>query len=1092
MEHVDNKHAPLALDIFDRSTCLAKDQLAYQLFEQQVQRTPDAAAVVFEDSLLTYSELNARANQLAHYLVQQGVVPEMLIGIGINRSPELAIAILAISKVGAAYLCFDPHYPVDRLHYMLQDAHIALLLSSGTFPLSLSTGAIHTIDLQQERVALASLPAQNLDMPYAPEHMAYLIYTSGSTGQPKGVQVAYRGIGNLGITQAQAFQVQTYSRVLQCASWSFDASVSELWMTLLAGAVLVMATAEQLRPGHEFITLLQTQAITMITVSPSLLLVLPSEALPQLSTLVVAGEASSVEVLRPWTAGRQCYNAYGPTEITVCASLGRFLPEHEVVSLGGPLPGLELYLLDEQMQPVATTTDVGELYVGGCGLARGYLNRPDSTAERFVPHPYSQQPGARLYRTGDLARLHTSGALEYVGRIDQQIKLRGHRIEPGEIEHHLRQHAAVQDALVLVWDGDTYDRRLVAYIIPAPSATSSLPDELITYLQDQLPAYLIPAHIIPLAAWPITPNGKIDRNSLPAPTTQFIRQKPGAGDLPRTTLEHLLVEIWSEVLQRRVGIHDNFFLCGGHSLLATRAISRIGKALQIELPVSTLFAQPTVTTLAAHIAPLTTTGTEYDALVPVARDTPIPLSYPQQRLWVHYVLQPEDTSYNMYYPLRIHGPLQVRLLQQSLTKIITRHEVLRTVFTVLDEQPVQLLQALCAPACPFIDATALEREASEQLVYHCIHTVVQQPFDLFQGPLLRTLLIRIRPDEHVFLLTIHHSIFDAWSYTIFMQEFLQCYTALHAGIPVPWQPLPVQYADFAHWQRQRLQGGVLERLLTYWHTHLAGAVAVQLPVDYPRPALSSSRTAREIIHLSPELSAALVQLSTQEQVTVFMTLLAAFQILLFRYTAQEDIVIGTDIASRTRPELEHLIGFFVNLLVLRTRVQRTMSFLDHLRSVRDMVIHAYAHQDLPFDKLVEALHLPRTLHETPLVRVLFVLQETGPQTLHAQDMTIEPINFARETGPFDLAVFLWKGPEGFTGVARYKSDLFKGSTIQKLIQHYTAILEQCIACPTERIEALELTTREEKVQQQQEKAAYHDTQRRRLQAVRRQNNQPSR
>ncbi|HEY0097080.1 MAG TPA: amino acid adenylation domain-containing protein, partial [Archangium sp.] len=963
----------------------------------------------------------------------------------VEASLEMVIGLLGILKAGATYVPLDPAHPHERLSFMLEDCRAPLLLTQSHRRASLPafSGQVLLLDTDWP-----SLPAGSTEPPASrvtPDNLAYIIYTSGSTGRPKGVMVPHRGVPNLVHAQAHAFGIRQGTRVLQFASFSFDASVSEVAVTLLSGATLCLAPRDSLLPGPGLLALLREQAINVVTFPPSLLAVLPPDGLDALHTVVSAGEACSPELVSRWASSRRRFlNAYGPTETTVCATLATPAPDGQRPPIGRPISNFQVYVLDERLQPVPTGVP-GELFIGGAGVSRGYLGRPELTAEKFIPDCFSGVPGARLYRTGDLVRHLASGELEYLGRTDFQVKVRGFRIELGEIESVLDRHASVRQSLVLAREDKPGDKRLVAYVLPtappSPTApTSPLPpgegrgegaespglnpSELRTWLKQHLPEYMVPSAFVVLEQFPLSPNGKVDRKALPAP------EAPAAAEYiaPRTPTEEQLAAIWVEVLSvPRVGAEDNFFELGGHSLLATRVLSRMRTTFQVELPVRALFEAPTLSALALKLdearmrqgrkGPAIGPASALEAELANAR----PLSFAQQRLWFLDQLEPGSPFYNIPSATRLSGALNTEALHEALEALVRRHESLRTTFASRDDQPVQLIApALSVPleVRDIQDVPASERKARAQ---ELARREAQRPFNLATGPLLRAALLRLAPDDHVLLVTQHHIVSDGWSMGVLIREVAALYAAFASGQRPSLPSLPLQYADFAERQRTRLQGEALDAQVRYWKQQLTGAPAhLELVTDKPRPPMQSFRGAQHAFLLPPALSKALATLSKQSGVSLFMTLLAGFQALLSRYSGQDDIVVGSPIAGRTRAELEGLIGFFVNTLVLRARIPSGTSFGGLLQQVRDTTLSAFEHQDVPFEKLVEELRPQRDPSRSPLFQVMFSLQNIpSSQLALGGGLTLSSLDLESSISKFDLSLFMQETPEGLRGSFEY-------------------------------------------------------------------------
>jgi len=702
------------------------------------------------------------------------------------------------------------------------------------------------------------------------------------------------------------------------------------------------------------------------------------------------------------------------------------------------------------------------MHIGGVGLARGYLNRPELTAEKFIPDPFSAEPGARMYKTGDLARYRPDGNIEFLGRADHQVKIRGFRIELGEIEAVLGQHPAVRAAVVLAREDAPGEKRLVAYVVAESTA-----DELRRFLKDKLPEYIVPAVFVLLDTLPLLSNGKIDRQALPAPD----RTRPELDKsfvAPRTPTEELLAQIWAQLLDlERVGVDDNFFDLGGHSLLATQAVSRMREAFQVEISLRRLFEVPTVAGLAESIEAARQAGQDLLAppILPVPRNGDLALSFAQQRLWFFDQLEPGLSAYNIPAAVSLKGPFNLAALEQSLNEIVQRHESLRTTFKKVEGRPTQVIAPTLTIKLPVVDLRNLPAHERDIEVRRLITAEAQRPFDLSKGPLIRGTVLRLADEEHVGLLTMHHIVSDGWSTGLLVRELATLYVALCAGGSSPLPKLPIQYADFAHWQRQWLQGEVLESQIAYWKDRLAGAPAlIDLPTDLPRPAVQTFRGAHKTLVLPKSLKDGFKALGRQEGVTLFMAMLAAFKVLLYRYTSQDDLIVGTPIANRNRVETEGLIGFFVNALVLRTDLSGNPSFRELLRRVRQVCLGAYSHQDLPFDRLVEELHLQRDLSRNPLFQVMFALQNAPLRPLELPGLTLSPVEGDSETAHFDLTLQIVDTEQELTAAFVYNIDLFDAGTIARMLGNFQTLLEAIVADPEQRLSDLPLLTETERQQ----------------------------
>ncbi|BAU65716.1 amino acid adenylation domain-containing protein [Stanieria sp. NIES-3757] len=1076
-----------------------QDQCIHQLFEAQVEKNPDAVAVIFENQQLTYQELNTRANQLAHDLQKLGVKPEVIVGICLERSLELIIGLLAILKAGGAYLPLDPSYPRERLALMLENSQTPILITQRQIEKNLPLHQAQVVFLEEKQLTNTAESTTNPTCNLHLDNLAYVIYTSGSTGKPKGAMNTHRGILNRLLWMQEAYQLTTEDSVLQKTPFSFDVSVWEFFWCLMVGARLIIAKPEGHRDPNYLINLIQEQKVTTIHFVPSMLQVfLEAEGLENCQSLkrvICSGEALSFSLQEKFFVRLNCelYNLYGPTEAAIDVTHWRCQKNssRSIVPIGRPIANIQIYILDRDLQPVPIGV-AGELHIGGVGLARGYLNQPQLTKEKFIPNPLlgveispeieglslelnsrtgcinawgnpRRRPlvhtprslhNSTLYKTGDLARYLPDGTIEYLGRIDHQVKIRGFRIELGEIEVVIASYPLVKDCVVVAHEDTTRDKRLVAYFVAKEEVEVK---QLREFLKSKLLDYMIPSAFFELEAFPLTPNGKCDRNSLPIPdftptTTQYLA--------PRTETEETLVGIWQEVLNLpQVGIDDNFFELGGNSLLATQVVSKIRQSLSIELPLRCLFEYPTVAQLADQIA--SSVAQEIPPIKPVARDRDLPLSFAQQRLWFLAQLEPDNPAYNIPEALRLQGKLDVEVLIQTLQTIIERHEILRTNFKVVNDEPIQVIHSQSKFQLTTVDLTSLSKTEQEPEVIKLTEKEALQPCYLETDSLLRVTLIRLDDLEHVILFTMHHIISDAWSIAILVAEVATLYKAFAQQQPSPLPELPIQYADYAVWQREWLQGEVLEKQLHYWKQKLGGKLPVlKLPYQQP-PLVKTNRSLSHKFELSQELTLAIQQLSRQHDVTLFMVILTALNVLLYRYTQQDDIVVGADIANRNRAETEGLIGFFVNLLLLRTDLSGFPSFRELLSRVKQVTLSAYAHQDLPFERLVQELQPSRQLNQTPLFQVLLVMDNVPTQTLELPGLTISSIKEIDSQAKFDLVLFISETPSGIVGTWTYNSDLFDGNTISKLSGHYITLLQNIVSQPDTRINNLAITTQAE-------------------------------
>jgi len=1003
---------------------------------RHVAETPDAVAVVCDHDTLTYDALNARATQLACALRDRGVGAEVRVGVCLERSLDLIVALLGIWKAGGAYVPLDPTYPPARLTTIVASSQMPLVLTQERIEDHVPNTWAQVLRVDADWDELAE--SEPVPLPAVDERcLAYLIYTSGSTGTPKGVAVTRGSVAHLVAGQVPAFALDRGQRVLQYASVGFDASVSEIFTTLASGAVLELIAQDELRSGDGLALTLRQRAITAVTLPPSVLRGLDPGATPALATVVSAGESCSIDVARTWRAGRRFINAYGPTEATVCATLAADAADDDIAPIGRSLPGTQVYVLDAEYALVAPGVP-GEIYVGGPGVARGYWRQAGQTADRFVPDPFSDAPGARLYRTGDLARLRPDGNLEFLGRRDTQVKIRSFRIELGEIEAALRLHGAIQDAVVVVREDDQNGPQLVAYVVWRDAAVES--SALHAFLLERLPAYMTPAIVVPLAALPLTIHGKADRAALPAPSMKAT----ASYEAPRTAVEEILTSMWADLLGRpRVGVQDNFFELGGHSLLATQVVSRVRDVLGVDVPLRAIFETPTVQAVAQLVAQARqsgSTGTAYDAIPRADRTAPLPLSFAQQRMWMLEQLQPGQALYNVPLALRLDGSLDARALEHSLTTIVARHESLRTRFTADHGVPVQTIDGPWAVSLPVLDWRGDAADARQARIDALQRTEATTPFDLPQGRLLRAQLVRLADREHILFLTLHHIISDGWSVGVLLRELTTIYAGAVRNAPVSLRPMPIQYADVAVWQRARLQGSALDDLLAYWRTQLDDAPLTELPTDSARAATAGSPSAVASVRIDADLHRRLRQICAREGVTMFMLAASGFAVLLGRYTGQDDIVVGSPVAGRTRSETEDVIGCFVNTLVLRTRLAGNPSVRALLAQVRRTALDAYAHQDLPFERIVEELQPQRDLDRSPLFRILFALQNAPLPSPGMADLRVTPFEGRTAIAKFDINVSVVERPDGLTCLLQYNHDLFNPATAERLLDNYTVLL----------------------------------------------------
>lgn len=1071
-----------------------RGQSLHQLFEAQAARTPDAVAVVFGDERSTYGELNGRANQLAHHLRGLGVGPESLVGVLMERSVELVVALLGILKAGAAYLPLDPAYPPQRLAFMLEETRVPVVLTQARLREQLHVRhAARVISLDAEWETIAREGADNLGVELSGANLAYVIYTSGSMGRPKGVMNTHEGIVNRLLWMQEAYGLSPSDSVLQKTPHSFDVSVWEFFWPLMVGARLVMARPGGHQDAAYLASVIEEEHITTLHFVPSMLHAFLAQAdarrAASLKRVICSGEALSYELKERFYSllpEVELHNLYGPTEASVdvthwaCERDGT----RRVVPIGRPIANTEIYILDREWRP-APVGVAGELFIGGIGLARGYFNRPELTAEKFIPDTFGKRRGGRLYRTGDLARFLSDGEVEFLGRIDHQVKVRGLRIELGEIEAACRSHENIDEAVVVAREDVAGDKSLVAYLT-TKRGHSLTADELRSYLQQSLPQYMLPSFFVFLEEMPLTSNGKIDRKALPAPERN--RQSAVAMTVARTPIEEVLTSIWSDVLGiEQVGIDDDFFTLGGHSLLAAQVVARVREALQAELSVRDLFEAPKIAAFAKRIelARRAAPDTALNAIQPAPRNRAMPLSFAQQRLWFVNELEPGLTAYNIPIVIEITGRLNLAALHDALNEVIRRHEVLRTTFGLVDGQPVQIISPALTLMLPVVDLRKLTAEQRKAQTSRLTKEHAMRGFDIEEGPLLHASLLRLEEEEHLLLLNLHHIIFDGWTVGIFFRELSVHYEAFAKGEPSPLPPLPIQYADFAVWQRQRLQGELLEEQLTYWQRQLANLPSLKLPLDKLRPPARTFRGGSQSFVLPADVSSELKAISRRAGATLFMTLLAAFKVLLRWYSGQDDIVVGTDVANRNRTVLEGLIGFFVNQWVLRTDLSGAPTFMEVVRRVREVTLGAYMHEDLPFERLVEALNPDRSAGHIPLFQVKFVLQNAPMPPVQVPGLILRVREESQPAAKLDLLLNMWDAEGTLYGSLEYSLDLFDAATIAQMVNNYQTLLRFISEHPDTELNTLtEVLTQAEKQQQNIRQQQFHETRRKKLMEMR--------
>ncbi len=1021
-----------------------------------------------------------------------------LIGLMADPSPRLLVGMLGILESGHGFVPIDPAYPAERARFIVDECRTEVLITEAKYvekarQLRADSAFLkHIVCLDRaEAKGNGGGEAALYDFDdYGPleaagenggggsaaaAQTAYVIFTSGSTGQPKGVPISHENLIPLLRWGREYFDFGEHTAALQNLSYCFDFGVFEILSTLLFGGTLHFLDRSRLESLSAYADYVNGHALNTIHSTPSFFREVISAGgdLRTLRTLHLGGEQLTPATVEHifGKVGDECvvYNGYGPTEATINCSIfkvgSKSAPSatHAYsVPIGKPSAGNSLYVLGDDYEPVPVGVS-GQLYVGGVGLASGYLNRPALTAEKYVPHPFGLEPGERLYATGDLVRFLPDGNIEFLGRIDEQVKVRGFRIEPGEIEAALRQHPSVREAVVTLQEGASGDRRLVAHIVAADGRR--LPGaELRQFLKERLPAHMIPSAFVCIDSLPLTTSGKIDRRALPSP------EEPHAGEesgyvAPRTPTEEVLSVVWASMLGRiAIGLYDNFFELGGHSLLATQLISRVRDAFGVELPLYSLFAAPTMGAMARKIDAVKEAGqSRPPAITAAPRRDDLPLSFAQQRLWFIDQLEPGNPAYNIPGAFRLRGSLRVDALEAALGEIVRRHETLRTSFTSDGGHPAQVISPPAPVRLPVKDLGDMDEAACESEVRRLVHEESRRPFDLSRGPLWRAELLRLSQTEHLLLFTVHHIIFDGWSSGVLLRELGALYRAHVDGEPAPLPDLPLQYADYARWQREWLRGEVLSEQLDYWRRQLEGAPAVvNLPTDRPRPAVQTYRGQTESLSLPAALTEQLQALSRRHGVTLFMTLMSAFQVLLYRYTGQDDFVVSTGVSNRGHSEIENLIGCFINILLIRGDLAGDPRFDELLGRVRERMLTAYARQDVPFELLVEELHPERDLSYNPLTQVMLVLQNSPSEGLALLGLKVDAVPVERVTAQLDLTLHVWEEAGGLSGFMEYNADLFDAATVARMLKHFETLLSSLAAEPARSVSELSLITEEER------------------------------
>ena len=1022
-------------------------------FERQAAQNPNAVAVIDGNVQITFADLNARANRLAHHLKRSGVGPEVRVAVFVERSLNLIVALFGVLKAGGAYVPLDVAYPQDRIDYLLHDSKPKILLTNEQWQDRLPATDCLIVSLDGDRDKINDEGVANPPVEVTAANAAYVIYTSGSTGKPKGVVGLHGATVNRLQWMYRRYPFAAEELCCQKTSLSFVDSIWEIFGPLLHGVPLVIFPDDVVRDVNLFVDVLSTSHVTRLVLVPSLLRPMLEagndlgEGLSRLKLWTCSGESLPLSLAKSFQQRMPAallLNLYGSSEVAADVSYYEITGSEQLESipLGWPIANTQLYVLDRSLQPVPVGV-IGEIYVGGDNLARGYLERPELTAEKFVPNPFAAAPGVRLYRTGDRGRFLKNGALEFRGRTDYQVKMLGSRIELGEIESALENHEEIQESIVVAREDDSGETRLVAYIRRRNKTLSN--SEIRAHLRRTLPEFMIPNSVVVLEDFPRTPSGKIDRVSLPEPV-----EVGGAYVAPRTLTEEIVASVMAEILKvEDVGANHDFFELGGHSLLIPRVTTRLHELFGVELPMRALFDYPRISELAEKITSLrgTSSAAAEIPLVRVSRDGPLPLTFAQESLWAIGQINPDTAAYNIPRALRLKGTLVVEALQASIDNIVSRHEVLRTIFPSQNGKAVSLINSELRVLLSIDDLSYLPEPGRDPELRRRVGEECRRPFNLAVGPLLRATLLRSAEHDHILIVTMHHIISDGWSMSVFFDELVSGYNKLVAGEEISVSAPAIQYADFAHWQRESLKGYKLDQSLLYWQQQLAGAPLVtDLPNSRERPAIRSFKGARYVFEIPADATAELKNLARAERVTLFMTLLGAFQTLLWTYSEDDDIVVGCPSAGR-RSGTETLIGYFVNTLALRTNLSGNPTFRELIHRVAETTLGALMHEHLPFAKLVEKVQPERSLDHNPLFQVWFVLQAGERERKDFAGLTVEHYPIESEVTRHDLQLTIWESSSVLKAAFTYNTDILDSQTVEHMAEQLLLLLATVLKQP---------------------------------------------
>ncbi|QSB25088.1 non-ribosomal peptide synthetase [Flavobacterium sp. CLA17] len=1051
----DTEKHQLLVDFNATDVAYPKDKTIVDLFEEQVAQTPDAIAVLFKESTLTYALLNKKANQLARYISAEHTLNKGdIIGVFLPKSDSGIISVLAILKLGAVYLPIDTHYPPERIDYLIKDSGLKLLITDNV---ALEISKCETIALPS--LNFDSISDENINTAISPKDLAYVIYTSGSTGHPKGVLIEHTSTINMSLDQINFFGISKEDKIVWFASVAFDASISEIMMSLYSGATLCIPTEEVIKDKDQFTGFLKETKATVVTFPPSYLGLLSEEDISGLRCVITAGEsANPTKAIAVVKSGIDYYNAYGPTECAVCVSIYK-LSENDfdktVIPIGKPISNTKIYILDKALQPLPIGV-AGKIYVSGAGVGRGYLNKPDLTSEKFIANPF--QSGERLYDTGDLGCWLSDGNIEFLGRKDFQVKLRGYRIELGEIENTILQYSDDLKQVAVEVKENNQEKVLAAYLVATTPIDKA---ELRSFLQNALPDYLVPGFYIVLDKLPLTPNGKIDRKALPGITSADVIRK--AYVAPQNETEKSLVAIWQEVLGiEKIGVTDNFFELGGHSLMIAQVINRTHKQLGKTVSFKTFFTSPSIAELSKKLQ-----QNEYLAIPKTPEAPSYPITASQKRLWILSQLDGGTLAYNMPATVKLTGTINAQQFEESFRLLMHRHEILRTYFKANDDGEVQQY-ILPAEQVNFkiAEKDYSSAENQEEAITSYLQDTNSKPFNLEEAPLVRASLIKLKEDEYVFFLSLHHIIGDGWSIELLIAEVVKTYNALLQGKEISFPELSIQYKDYAAWLNKELDNEKQQKSKEYWLAQFTGELPVlDLPSFNARPLVQTYNGNTVSHQFSTAFLEQVKLFSKEHDVTLFMTLMAGINTLLHRYSGQNDMILGTPIAGREHPDLENQMGLYLNTLAIRTQLQEESSFLDVVARQKETLLSAYDHQNYPFDELAGKLNLKRDTSRSVLFDVLVVLQNqeqlNNINTEELLNLEVSKYEFKNKTAQFDIS-FLFVETAGLDLRIEYNTDIYDGDLIERMFGHFENLMIQALVQPEIRIQEVDYLTQEEK------------------------------